>query len=107
MLKEHQINRYKSMIAYKSADKKCLEKMYYKKNDFILAQCLPVAKITFNSLHARYFFVLLINSCLLLTFFKINFFKKFFQEHIRVSNGLDPDQDRHSIVLMFAEVISR
>ena len=27
-------------------------------------------------------------------FFKINFFKKFFQ---RVSNGLDPDQDRSHV----------
>ena len=33
----------------------------------------------------------------LLTFFKINFFKKFFQNIIRVSNGLDPDQYRHSV----------
>ena len=29
-------------------------------------------------------------------FFKINFFKKFFQEH-RVSNGLNLDQDRHFV----------
>ena len=35
--------------------------------------------------------------CRLLTFFKINFFKKFFQDAIRVSNGLDPDQDRRSV----------
>ena len=31
--------------------------------------------------------------CRLLTFFKINFFKRFFQEQHRRSNGLDPDQD--------------
>ena len=29
--------------------------------------------------------------------FKINFFKKIFINIIRVSNGLDPDQDRHSV----------
>ena len=33
---------------------------------------------------------------LLIFFFKINFFYKFFQEY-RVSNGLDTDQDRHSV----------
>ena len=33
--------------------------------------------------------------CCLLTFFKINFFKKFFQ--VRVSNRLEPDQDQHSV----------
>ena len=33
--------------------------------------------------------------CCLLAFFKINLFKKFFQEHyIRVSKGLDSEQDR-------------
>ena len=31
--------------------------------------------------------------CRLLTFFRINFFKRFFQEQIRGSNDLDPDQD--------------
>ena len=38
-------------------------------------------------------------TCRLLTFFKINFFKNFFQEHnqSRVSNGLEPNQDRHSV----------
>ena len=34
-------------------------------------------------------------------FFKFNIFKIFFQEHylyiIRVSNGLDPDQDRQNV----------
>ena len=30
--------------------------------------------------------------CCQLTFFNINFFKKFFQEPIKVSNSLDPDQ---------------
>ena len=45
------------------------------------------------TLHAGYFFFL--SSA---DFFKINFLKKFFQEHyIRESNGLDPDQDRHSV----------
>ena len=36
----------------------------------------------------------------LLTFFKINFLKKFFQERRLleyVSNGLDADQERHSV----------
>ena len=31
--------------------------------------------------------------------FKINFFKKIFRNTIRVSNSLDPDQDRHSVLL--------
>ena len=35
--------------------------------------------------------------CRLLTFFKINFFKKYFRNTIRVSNKLDPDQARHSV----------
>ena len=36
--------------------------------------------------------------CRLLTFFKINFLKKkSFRNTIGVSNGLDPDQDRHSV----------
>ena len=30
-------------------------------------------------------------------FFKTNFFKKFFEHYIRVSNSLDPDQDRHPV----------
>ena len=33
----------------------------------------------------------------LLTFFKINFFKDFFQEPIRVLNCLDPGQDRQFV----------
>ena len=35
--------------------------------------------------------------CRLLTLFKINFFKKNFSYTTRVSNELDPDQDRHSV----------
>ena len=36
--------------------------------------------------------------CRLLTFFsKLTFSKNFFRNTIRVSNGLDPDQDRHSV----------
>ena len=31
------------------------------------------------------------------TFFKINIFKNSFRNTFRVSNGLDPDQDRHSV----------
>ena len=30
-------------------------------------------------------------------FFKIEVFKSSFRNTIRVSNGLDPDQDRHSV----------
>ena len=33
----------------------------------------------------------------LLTFLKIIFFKKSFRNTIRVPNGLDPDQDQHSV----------
>ena len=35
--------------------------------------------------------------CCLLTFFKIDYFKKKFKTTIRVSNGLDPDHDRHFV----------
>ena len=35
--------------------------------------------------------------CHLLTFFKINYFKEFFRNTVRVLNGLDPDQDRHYV----------
>ena len=35
--------------------------------------------------------------CRLLTFFKVNFFAKKQQNTIRVSNDLDPDQDRHNV----------
>ena len=34
---------------------------------------------------------------LLMFFFKINCFKKLFRITIRVSNSLDPDQDRHFV----------
>ena len=46
----------------------------------------------FNSLHAGYFFILLLSSADL--FFKINFFKKFFQENSQFGLG----QDRRFIV---------
>ena len=39
-------------------------------------------------------------------FFKINFKKKIMNT-IRVSKGLDPDQDRHSESKLFEKVISR
>ena len=35
--------------------------------------------------------------CHLLTFFKSNFFKYSFRNTIRVSNGLDPDQDGQNV----------
>ena len=35
--------------------------------------------------------------CSLLTFFKIKFFSKILSETISMSNGLDPDQDTHSV----------
>ena len=35
--------------------------------------------------------------CCLLTFFKITFSKNSFKNIIRVSNGLDPDQDRYYV----------
>ena len=45
----------------------------------------------FNSLHAGDFLTLLLSSDF---FSKSNFYKNFFHEHyIRVSNGLDPNQD--------------
>ena len=37
--------------------------------------------------------------CRLLTFFKINFFKRFFQEHYQNVNSLDSDQDKWSVGL--------
>ena len=48
--------------------------------------------LTFNILGISCF------CCLLLTFFKINFFSKIsLRDTIRVSNGLDPDHDQHSV----------
>ena len=44
---------------------------------------------------------------LLLTFFKINFYKKFFRGAQLVSNCLNPDQERHFGSKLFAKVISR
>ena len=41
--------------------------------------------------------MLLFSSHRLLTFFNINFSKSSFRSTIRVSNGLDPDQDVHSV----------
>ena len=35
--------------------------------------------------------------CRLLTFLKINFLKNSFRNTIRVSNSLNPDQDRHFV----------
>ena len=35
--------------------------------------------------------------CRLLTFYKLTFSKNSFRNTIRVSNRLDPDQDRHSV----------
>ena len=41
-------------------------------------------------------------------FFKINVFKFFFRNTIRVSNGLDLDQDRHStLVLTWVQTVSK
>ena len=37
--------------------------------------------------------------CRLLNFFKINFFKIYFQEHYQGVNGLDPDHDKRSVGL--------
>ena len=49
--------------------------------------------IFINPIHAGYFFMILL-SYLLIFFFKINFFKTFFQEHYQIAKGLDPYQDR-------------
>ena len=47
--------------------------------------------------HSRYkLFAKVISKCLL-TLFKINFSKKFFQEHYQGSNRLDQDLDPHSV----------
>ena len=48
-----------------------------------------------NYLHAGKCFVLLLSSAVF--FFTINFLKNSFRNTIRVSNGLDPYQDRHSV----------
>ena len=47
-----------------------------------------------NFLLAGYFFMF---CCHLLTFFRINFLENYFKNTIRVSNSLDPDQDRRSV----------
>ena len=47
-----------------------------------------------NSMHAGKFFMILLSA----DFFKINLFSKnSFRTAFRVSNGLDPDQDRHYV----------
>ena len=38
-----------------------------------------------------------LSSVLFFFFFKINFFKNFFQKSIKISNSLDPDQARQSL----------
>ena len=46
--------------------------------------------------------------CRLLTFFKIIFFfKKSFRNTVRLSNCLDPDQDRHSVVLIRVQTVCK
>ena len=47
-----------------------------------------------NSLHAEYFFRLLLSSADLI---KVNFFKHSYRNTIRVSNSLYPDQNRRSV----------
>ena len=47
-----------------------------------------------NYLHAWEFSILLLSSA---DFFQNQLFQKFFQEHIRVSNSLDPDKVQHSV----------
>ena len=60
--------------------------------------CLPLfhkKEARVKTLHARYFFVILLSS---VDFFQDQLFKKkSFRNTIRVSNGFDPDQDRHSV----------
>ena len=60
-----------------------------------MPKCMPLTPLgscvcMFNSLHAAKVFMLL-------TFFKINSFKRSFRNSIGMSNGLDPDQDRHVV----------
>ena len=43
---------------------------------------------------------------LFVDFFKINFFKEFFQEHTQVSDNLDPDQDI-LLVLIWVQTICK
>ena len=47
-----------------------------------------------HSLHAGYFFMLLLSSA---DFSKLTFSKNSFRNTIKVSKGLDPDQNRHSV----------
>ena len=48
-----------------------------------------------KALYAGYFFMLLLSSCDLMTFSNFFFFKNF-KSTVRLSNGLDPDQDQSS-----------
>ena len=55
-----------------------------------------------NKIHAKLVLTLCMLGIVMLLMssadiFKINFFKKSFRNTIRVSNGLDPDQDRRSV----------
>ena len=58
-----------------------------------------------NALHAWRFSMRLLSSarkfciifCRLQIFVKLNFLNTSFMNNIRVSNGLDPDEDRHSV----------
>ena len=59
-----------------------------------------------NYLHAGKVFMLLLSSADF--FLKLTFSKKTFRNTIRVSNGLDLDQDRQNVgSKLFAKVISR
>ena len=54
----------------------------------LLATCIHIRSCNFDCTGISF------NS---LTFFKINFFEKFFQEYLQGVNGLDPDQDRQTV----------
>ena len=49
----------------------------------------------FYILHAAKYFMLMLSSADF--FFKFNSFKRSFRNSIGMSNGLDPDQDRHVV----------
>ena len=65
-----------------------------KLENFRLLQIIADA-LRVNSLHAEYFFILLLSSADF--YFKMSFSNIVFRNTSRVSNGLDPKQDRHSL----------
>ena len=78
----------------------------------IYTSCLTMKHVSFSTMKCQHYILLGLElifilwmlgnfSCFcwcVLTFFKINFFKIFFQEHYQSVNSVDPDQDWHNLI---------